>query len=358
MFSKPLVAMDGSVDGVGAKKQSLPHSVTSWSSADAEKIEGILRGVGDEEVPQIEEVISSLARILNLGDDMVILDPCDPVLTDAMRCILSHRWLVPSIQAKDVSGKTVASFFMQPFRNGKMLSLFSSHESFSHLQKEAKRVGAKVTATPLTFGQVVMRHLPNMTLEAMQKNHVAEAHAVRALSIDPYTMQDVDETGENQLIVFSDLEFSLLQSFCYCYALAGSVFDVKSVLEECPAAVTAKQWDEVLCKQTLHAIMVDDDNVFASAEGLLFFIYPGDAVKVLMHHKGKGMAGLKEATVAAVEPQRVLHLLRWRASEEQSSLILATVMAATEDGELEMHGLEIRAKTFKEVIEPQISLQE
>ena len=65
---------------------------------------------------------------------MLALEPCDAVLTDALRCILSHPWLVGSVER---AGAGTPSFFTQPFGAGRVLNLFSSQESFKKLEREA-----------------------------------------------------------------------------------------------------------------------------------------------------------------------------------------------------------------------------
>eukprot|EP00931_Biecheleriopsis_adriatica_P103446 TRINITY_DN78279_c0_g1_i1.p1 TRINITY_DN78279_c0_g1~~TRINITY_DN78279_c0_g1_i1.p1 ORF type:complete len:347 (+),score=79.22 TRINITY_DN78279_c0_g1_i1:67-1107(+) len=336
---------------------SVLKSTCIWGKEDGVTMEQILSEVGDDSVPRIEEALSLLAKAFSQGaDGAIALEPCDSILTDCMRCILSHRWLLPSVQRKDPSGKVVASFFMQPFGSGQVLSLFSSTAAFSKLQKMASEAGARLTPVPFTFGQVIMGHLPNMTREAMKKHGVSETNGVRAISLDPFNLQvdSHDDAGQDydNLIVFSDMTFPLLRSFCYCYLLAGQVLQLQEDVELGKAKPS--DWQEVLCKQSLHAIMTgesgENESVFASEAGMLLFCYPGDAAKVLAYHRRKGTPGLDKGRVVDVDPLRVLHLLRWQAKEDKSSLILAAVMEVS--AELQLHGLSITPEMYLKEVEP------
>eukprot|EP00440_Ansanella_granifera_P029198 gb/GFBE01031714.1/.p1 GENE.gb/GFBE01031714.1/~~gb/GFBE01031714.1/.p1 ORF type:complete len:343 (+),score=83.67 gb/GFBE01031714.1/:1-1029(+) len=333
---------------------------SAWSKDDASTMEAILGEVTDVGVPRISEALLLLARALNSATEgAVSLDPCDPVFTDAMRCLLCHPWLVPSVQRKDKSGKTVASFFTQPFGAGQGLSLFSSQESFAKLQRAAAKVGSKLSPVPLTFGQIMMGHLPNMSLEAMRKNNVPESNAVLAISLDPMALLEAapdSKPVEENLVVFAETTFPMLQSFCYCYLLAGNVLQVQEALEDGPAAVPADHWSEVLCSQSLNAIVTgESESVFASEAGMLLFCYPGDAAKVLSHHRRKGMAELEDGKIVSMDPLKVLHLMAWQAKENRSTLILATAMES--DGELQLHGLSITPQLFTETVEPAFAKQ-
>jgi len=326
---------------------SLLLSSDVWGQEDGAAMEGILSEVSEDSVPRIGQALVLLGKALAKGE-AVALEPTDAVLTDALRCILSHRWLLPSVQQKDASGKMVASFFTQPFReSGQVLSLFSSAKSFSKLQRLASESGLNLTPVPFSFGQVIMAHLPNMSLEALQERGIPALQAVCAISLDPLTL----DLSEEDALVFSEPTFPILRSFCYCYLLAGQVLQLQEDLElgvEC-------NWEEVLCNQSLHAIFTskdEADSVFASEDGMLLFVYPGDASKVLSYHQRKGTAGLKNGRVVDVDPARFLHLMRWQAKEGKKSLIVATVM---QPGDLQLHGLSIMPDVYLKTIEPSLS---
>lgn len=333
---------------------SIIQSTSAWGSQDGQTIEAILSDVSEDAVPRIEEALQILARVLNNQDGAVALDPCDPVLTDAFRCILSHRWLIPSVERMDATGKLVASFFMQPFGPGQVLSLFPSD---ARLSAAAAQVGAKLTPLPFTFGQVVMAHLPNMSVERMKERSAPEAYAVRALSLGeiPSMEAATDENIEaiDRVLIFSDTEFPLLQSFCHCYHLAGLVLQLQEDMVERPKEVTGAHWNEVLCTQSLHGIEVGEGgskSIFASEDGMLLCCYPGDASKILLHHQKNGTQGLEAAKVTTLEPEKVLQLMQWQAEEKKSSLIVATAMST--QGELQLHGLKITAEMFTKKVAP------
>jgi hypothetical protein len=93
----------------------------------------------------------------------------------------------------------------------------------------AAKVGSKLTPVPFTFGQIVMAHLPNMTLEAIKKRNAPEAYAVRSLSLDylppKEAMNEESLEAMDEVVLFSDAEFPLLQSFCHCYRWLGKCFN-------------------------------------------------------------------------------------------------------------------------------------
>lgn len=343
-------------------RMSIVNSSAAWHQDDGALVEEVLSGVTDTGVPRIREVLTLLSRVLNPPNDdeaAVALEPCDPVLTDAMRCILSHRWLVPSIHKTNAQGASVQTFFTQPFREGQVLSLYSSSKTYAALLREANRVGVRLLPVPFTFGQVMMTHVPNLSREAMKRRQVPESHALCAISFDSHTQleqaPDSSQDPSDTVVMFSDSEFELLQSFCHCYALAGQVLQLQADLASDPGSVSPKRWDEVLCCQSLHAVMAGNA-VFASEDGMLLFCYPGDASKALAHHRRKGTLGLESGKIVPVDPDDALQMIRWNAGEGKSVVISATVMES--DGELQLHGLSISPQVFHDLVEPALSSPE
>jgi len=327
----------------------------TWGESDRAAVEEILKGVNETSVPRIREVLALLARVLNPAEEetpAVALDPCDPVLTDAMRCILAHRWLVPSIEKTDGNGKKVRSFFTQPFKNGQVLSLYSSSKAYEQLLREAAKVGARLLPVPLSFGQVMMAHIPNMGVEALKKANVPASNAVRFLSFDPQThpeQHSLSPEPTDDIVMFSEHEFGFLQSFCHCFNLAGNVLEVAELLAKDPASVAVQRWIDILGGQSLYAIMTAEA-AFSNDVGLCLFCYPGDASKVLAYHQHKGTKGLDDAKVKPFEPDDALELIRWQAQQGGAALISATVMQHAED--LQFHGLLITSQTFLDAVQP------
>lgn len=339
-------------------------SSSSWGQKDGAALEAILSEVTDVGIPRITEALGLFEQVLNggsLDETAVALEPSDPVLTDAMRCILSHKWLVPSVMKKTPDGKAVASFFTQAFGAGQVLSLFSSTDSFEKLKAQVENVSGPLSSVSLTFGQIVMTHLPNMTLEAIERHKAPAVHAVRALALDPSmpfregnapSQEDGTQLVNDRIVVFSDLMFPLLRSFCYCYQLAGYVLQLQTNLASSLSVVGAKQWNDVLCKQSLNALMVGE-KVFASEAGMLLFCYPGDASKVLTHHRKRGTIPSDSGEVTPVDPQKVLHMIQWQ-TQNGNTVIVATALEG--DGDLSLHGLLISPKIFFESIEPSMQI--
>lgn len=328
----------------------LPRSTSLWGDADGTTMEDILRGVTDDGVPRISEVLNLLARALGKDDNLVLaLDPADPVLTDAIRCILCHPWLVGSVERKNNEGAVVASFFTRPFGNARVLNLFSSRRTFQRLEGEAAKDQEQLSAVELSFGEIMMSHIPNMNVGAMKRNGASEENAVRALSFDPATFWDPaldeDEEVDENVVVFSDSTFKLFQFFCHCYALAGAVLELQQGLTA--GAINEQAWGQVLRKESLNAIMTDE-SVFANEQGMLLFCYPGDAAKVLKYHSRKGTAGLTRGKVASLEPQRFLELMTLNARKGVGSVIAATVLEQA--SEIQLHGLRISPAVFLDTV--------
>lgn len=339
---------------------SVVKSSLAWGEGDGQVIEDILCGVTDKDVPRIREVLVLFSNVLNHPSDkdtIMALEPSDPVLTDAMRCILCHRWIVPSVHKKTAQGEIVQSFFTQPFLNGQVLSLYSSSKAYEPLLRDAAKEGVRLLPVPRTLGQVVMAHLPTMGREAVAERKMPESQAVIGLAFDAQTHQDGavpndDGAFLDNVCLFLAHEFLLLQSFCLCYALAGKVLEVQETLAQGPEHVKAKQWDEVLCQQALTVIMTGDA-VFASEVGMLFFCYPGDASKALAHHLRKGTPGIEAGKVKPIDPVEVLDLMEWGVGEGNAAFIAATVVARAE--ELQLHGLSIPCDVFSNFVVPALS---
>jgi hypothetical protein len=343
---------------------SIRQSTSIWGKEDGKLLEEILSEVEDgSTLPRIEEALGLLARALNAEvEGVVALEPSDPVLTDAIRCILCQQWLLPSVQRTDATGKNVASFFMQPLGSGQVISMFSSTASFEMMREAACQAGLHLTPVPLTFAQVVMAHLPNLSREALSQRDVPESNAVVAVSLDPLRLQEVAvEQGldpDDNVVLFSETSFGMLQSFCHCFHLAGQVLQLQEDVTDPPATgVKAEQWEEVLCRQSLHAIEASQNSeatpIFASENGAMLFCYPGDAQKVLLHHQRIGTPGLDVGKVMTLEPSKVIRLIHLQANENKSTVIAATVMAA--QGELHVHGLQITPEVFSKSVEPSLT---
>jgi len=331
----------------------LAQSSSAWGEKDAASMEQILSAVTDDGVPRMPEALKLLAQALGKEENLVMaLDSCDAVLTDAVRCILCHPWLVGSVERKNSEGEVVPSFFTQPFGNGRVLNIFSSKLTFKKLEAEAAKAGAKLTAATVSFGEIMMVHIPSMTLEAMRTHKIPEENAVLALAFDPLAFWDPalddDEDLCDGLVFFSATTFSLLQHFCMCYALAGSVLELSASLRRGP--VKPLQWKGVLCKQPLSAIMTAGDAVFATEQGMLLFCYPGDASKVLSFHQRNGVLNplldLSEGHVTALDPATFQKLIELHADQGISTLIVATALA--QGGKLQLHGLSILPKVYLE----------
>jgi len=320
----------------------------AWRQGDGPAMEGMLGEVTGAGVPRIREVLAALAQAMNPTDEVVELSVKDPVLTDALRCLMAHRWLAPTVHKQDKQGNMVRSFYTQPHEGGQHLSLCSSFAIFERLQRECALKGTILASEPRTFCQVVTVDLPVMSVEAFRRHGFPEHHAIRTLSLDPLPL--VVSAGGAQpvdsVVRLSEMAFPLLRSFCECWALAGAALRVQATVEEQGLdAVGEPEWAGVLCRgQTLVAITMGQ-SVFTSEAGLLLFCYPGDAGKVLAYHQRQKTPGLAVGQVSPIGPQQLLDLMQWQAERGGSTQVVTVVLEQAEGPRC--HGLAVTPELFR-----------
>ena len=204
----------------------------AWDGSDAVFMEQTLENISEAGVVGIQDVVSRLAVAVNpTTEHMVELGHRDPVLTDAVRCLMAHPWRAAAVQRVDAQGKPVTSFFTQAGKAGNMLSLYSSQANFERLRTEIAKQGMNLQVQPRSFCQVLMTDLPIMSIAQLRQRNLPESYAVRTLCLDPTTVPVTSDSDPRELgtAEFSEVWFPVLQNFCASWAMAGAVAQAAKV---------------------------------------------------------------------------------------------------------------------------------